>query len=102
VTQEDYRKRLATDAQYTIRITVYLRYCPPFRQCYVWNDRLGDPTMARAQPHEPETPMTRDEFLAWVAQRQMTKLSRRFSFPAKSDSTRRGSRQRSKSSTSTD
>jgi Uma2 family endonuclease len=32
--------------------------------------------MARAQTHEPETPMTRDEFLAWVEQQPSGRFER--------------------------
>jgi len=32
--------------------------------------------MARAQPHEPETPMTREEFLIWVEQQPSGRFER--------------------------
>src|SRR5208337_2128398 len=32
--------------------------------------------MARAQTHEPETPMTREEFLAWVEQQPFGRFER--------------------------
>jgi len=32
--------------------------------------------MARARPHEPETPMTREEFLAWVEQQPSGRFER--------------------------
>jgi len=39
-------------------------------------DEHGRPAMARAQPHEPETPMTREEFLAWVEQQPSGRFER--------------------------
>ena len=40
------------------------------------DERPGGPVMARAQTHEPETPMSREDFLAWVDQQPSGRFER--------------------------